>query len=412
MSKSAIVGCGTVGPHHAEAYRETQHIQLAAVVDIDPKKAEKLGKEFDVPWYIDVKKVLRRKDIDFIDVCVPSGQHGDIAIRAARAGKHCICEKPLDVTPQRCDRMIAAFAKSGTTLGGIFQHRFAYNVQRTKEAIDAGHFGRITLATCSTPWWRTQEYYDSGDWRGTWKFDGGGALMNQSIHAIDLLVWLIGPIKTVTARTALLAHKRIEVEDAAVAVCEFESGALGIIQGTTAAYPGSGVRHEIMGTDGMAYLTNDKIDLWKLRDEEEGAVKPAAAAPASNGAAGDPKASGAASNPPAPSDNTSTLIIGDTTTTCCVSGNMFVKNIDDIAYAALTGTTPCVSGSAAKKAVEVICAIYKSAQTGKTVTLPLRRFVPPKDRRATIGGHTPAESPFHFQSSALWAGRTSASRAF
>jgi len=276
--------------------------------------------------------------------------HADAAIAAAKAGKHCLCEKPLDITPQRCDRMIAAFAKSGTTLGGVFQHRFADDVRQTKTAIDDGRVGRITLATCSTPWWRTQEYYDSGAWRGTWKFDGGGALMNQSIHAIDLLVWLAGPIRTLTARTALLAHERIEVEDVAVAVCEFESGALGVIQGTTAAYPGWGVRHEIMGTDGMAYLVNDKIDLWKLRDEE-GAEKPAAAASrrAGTGAASDPKA---------------------------LAGILFTRNFDDIARAAREGTAPCVSGIEAKKSVEVICAIYQSARTGKPVTLPLKKFHP------------------------------------
>jgi predicted dehydrogenase len=346
--KAAIIGCGTIGKLHAKAYRDAKEIQLAAVVDEAEDRAAALGGEFGVPSYTRMEEVLARADIDFIDICTPSGMHADAAIAAARAGKHCLCEKPLDITPQRCDKMIAAFAKSGTMLGGVFQHRFADEVRKTKTAIDDGRFGRITLATCSTPWWRTQEYYDSGAWRGTWKFDGGGALMNQSIHAIDLLVWLAGPIKTITARTALLAHERIEVEDVAVAVCEFESGALGVIQGTTAAYPGSGVRHEILGTGGTVYLVNDKIDLWKLRDEE-GAEKPPAAASENAGAASDPKA---------------------------LAGILFTRNFDDIARAARAGTAPCVSGPEAKKSVEVICAIYQSARTGKPVTLPLKKFNP------------------------------------
>jgi predicted dehydrogenase len=348
--KAAIVGCGTIGKLHAKAYRDAKEIQLAAVVDEAEDRAATLGGEFGVPSYTRMEEVLERDDIDFIDICTPSGVHADAAIAAARAGKHCLSEKPLDITPQRCDKMIAAFEKSRTTLGGVFQHRFADDVRQTKTAIDDGRFGRITLATCSTPWWRTQEYYDSGAWRGTWKFDGGGALMNQSIHAIDLLVWLAGPIKTITARTALLAHERIEVEDVAVAVCEFESGALGVIQGTTAAYPGSGVRHEIMGTDGMAYFVNDEIELWKLRDEE-GAEKPAAPASrrAGTGAASDPKA---------------------------LAGILFTRNFDDTAQAARAGTAPCVSGLEAKKSVEVICAIYQSARTGKPVTLPLKEFHP------------------------------------
>ena len=348
MFKAAIIGCGTIGKLHAKAYRDAKEIQLAAGVDNRPEATEAFAKEFGVASFTRLEDVLARADIEFIDICTPSGMHADVAIAAAKAGKHCLCEKPLDITPQRCNKMIAAFEKSRTTLGGVFQHRFADDVRQTKTAIDTGRFGRITLATCSTPWWRTQEYYDSGAWRGTWKFDGGGALMNQSIHAIDLLVWLAGPIKTLTARTALLAHERIEVEDVAVAVCEFESGALGVIQGTTAAYPGSGVRHEIMGTNGMAYLTNDKIDLWKLRDEE-GAEKPAAAAPASAGAASDPKA---------------------------LTGILFTRNFDDIARAAREGTAPCVSGPEARKSVEVICAIYQSARTGKPVTLPLKEFNP------------------------------------
>ena len=348
MFKAAIIGCGTIGKLHAKAYRDAKEIQLAAVVDEMTEKAAALGGEFGVPSYARLDDVLARADIDFVDICTPSGMHADVAIAAARAGKHCISEKPLDITPQRCDKIIAAFAKSGTMLGGVFQHRFADEVRQTKTAIDDGRFGRITLATCSTPWWRTQEYYDAGTWRGTWKFDGGGALMNQSIHAIDLLVWLAGPIKTLTARTALLAHERIEVEDVAVAVCEFESGALGVIQGTTAAYPGWGVRHEIMGADGMAYLVNDNLELWKLRDEE-GAEKPAAAAPASAGAASDPTA---------------------------LADILFTRNFDDIARAAREGTAPCVSGLEAKKSVEVICAIYQSARTGKPVSLPLKEFHP------------------------------------
>jgi predicted dehydrogenase len=355
MFKAAVVGLGNIGPHHCKCYQSTKEIQLAAVVDLVPERAEKFGTQFNVPSYTDLKPVLKRKDIDFIDVCVPSGLHGEIAIAAARARKHCICEKPLDVTPQRCDQIIKAFRKSGTVLGGIYQHRFADDVQKAKAAIAAGRFGRITLATCSTPWWRTQEYYDSGDWRGTWKLDGGGALMNQGIHAIDLLMYLVGDIKTVWARTAMLAHERIEVEDVAVAVVEFAHGALGVIQGTTAAYPGTSVRHEIMGTQGTAYLHDDKSVFWKLQDEMEAQ----AAGQAGQAAAPAAKAEAGASADP-----------------LAVSSDIFVRTIDNVAYAARTGTAPIVTGEEHRKAVEVICAIYKSAQTGKPVALPLKSFKP------------------------------------
>jgi len=352
MYKSAIIGCGGIAPTHAKAYADAKEIELAAVMDIVPEKAETLGTEFGVPFYTDLAAVLARGDIDFIDVCVPSGLHGDVLIAAAEAGKHAITEKPLDVTPQRCDEIIAAFKRSGTTLGGIFQHRFADGTRRTRAAIDAGRLGRITLATCSTPWWRTQEYYDSGAWRGTWKLDGGGILMNQAIHAIDLLVWFCGPIRTVTARTAMLAHERIAIEDVAVVAVEFTSGALGAIQGTTAAYPGDAVRHEVMGTDGMVYLESDRVALWKLRDEIE------AGASGEQTAAAQDEGTGASSDPLA------------------VSSNVFTRNIDDIARSARDGTEPLVSGEQHKLAVEVICAAYVSAQTGKTVELPLGAFTP------------------------------------
>jgi UDP-N-acetyl-2-amino-2-deoxyglucuronate dehydrogenase len=350
MFQSAIIGCGNIGPHHAKCYQSTTEIKLAAVVDVVEEKAKKLAETYNVPYYTDVKKVLRRKDIDFIDVCVPSGLHNKIAIAAARAGKHVISEKPMDVTPQQCDKMIRTFAKYGVTYGGIVQHRFADDTKRTKAAIDAGRLGRITCVKCHTPWYRSQEYYDSGDWRGTWKLDGGGCLMNQGIHAIDLLVWLVGPIKTVWARTAKLAHERIEVEDVAVAMVEFESGALGAIMGSTASFPGSPVQHEITGTLGTIYLTDDIATRWLVKDELD-AGKGDGATKAAEGPSASTQWSGLATD-------------------------IFVHNIDDIARAVREGRTPMTCGAEHRKAVEVICAIYKSAKTGRPVPLPLKSFKP------------------------------------
>jgi predicted dehydrogenase len=349
MFKAAIVGCGNIGKGHAEAYQDTKEIQLEAVVDIEHQCAIDLHDMYDVPCYTTLEQVLERDDIDFIDVCTPSGLHGDIAIAAAGAGKHCIVEKPLDVTPQRCDEIIEAFKASGTVLGGIYQHRYHDDVRRTKTAVEQGRLGRIALANCLTPWWRTQDYYDSGEWRGTWNLDGGGTLMNQAIHAIDLMAWFVGPIKSIAAYTALLSHERIEVEDVAVAVCKFESGALGVIQGTTAAYPGSGVEHQLMGSDGMVYLKNDHVGLWKLRDEERRDEDEAPQTPEAESASSDPTV---------------------------LSENLFSRNLDDIARAAREGGQPCVTGEEAKRAVEIICAIYESARSGKEVELPLKEFSP------------------------------------
>ena len=348
MFNCAIVGCGGIGKGHARAMKECRELRLVAGVDPCPEAAEAFAKEFGVPVLARLEEALARSDIEFLDICTPSGLHGDIAIAAAGAGKHCISEKPLDTTPQRCDEILAAFRKARTTLGGVFQHRFADHVRKTREALDAGRFGRLTLITCSTPWWRPQTYYDSGTWRGTWKLDGGGALMNQGIHAIDLALWFGGPVNRITAMTALLAHERIEVEDAAVAVCQFASGAIGVIVATTAAYPGGAVRHEVMGTDGMAVLDNDVLQRRTLRDEEKTEAKPAAAAQVVQ-----------TSSPP-----------HDLPT------NLFTRNLDDIARAAREGHEPCVSGTEARRAVEIVCAIYESARTHTEVELPLKEFHP------------------------------------
>jgi predicted dehydrogenase len=281
---------------------------------------------------------------------VPSGLHHKIAIAAARAGKHIISEKPMDVTPQQCDKMIRAFAKYGTTYGGIVQHRFADDTKRTKAAIDAGRLGRLTMVYCNTPWYRSQEYYDSGNWRGTWNLDGGGCLMNQGIHAIDLLVWLAGPIKTVWARTAMMAHERIEVEDVAVATVEFAGGALGVIMGSTASFPGSPVLHQITGTLGTIYLEDDRVTRWLIKDELDAGKGP-----------------GKATEEAGPSASTQWSGLAT---------DIFVHNIDEIARAVREGRQPLTCGEEHRKAVEVICAIYKSAKTGKPVTLPLKSFRP------------------------------------
>lgn len=355
MLKAAIIGCGNIGKGHAKAYKDCRRIELAAVVDIVSNCAIDLHKEHAVPCYAHLEEVLKLDEIDVIDVCLPSGMHADAAIAAAGAGKHCICEKPLDVTPQRCDEMIRAFEQSGTVLGGIYQHRYHDDTQKLKKAIDDGRLGRLTALSAMTPWWRTQAYYDSGDWRGTLELDGGGALMNQSIHAIDLMAWFGGPIKAITAYTDLLAHERVEIEDAAVAIVRFESGALGTIMGTTAANPGSSVRHGIMGTGGTVFLKDDKIEEWKLVDEEE--------------------TEDAETEQPAEGEEYESAAPDPTQ----LADNPFSRNIDDIALAIEEGGQPLVTGFEARRAVEIICAIYESQRTGKEIEIPLGAFCPPED---------------------------------
>src|SRR5207247_2605079 len=171
--------------------------------------------------------------VDVVVITTPSGAHLEPAVAAAAAGKHVVVEKPLEITPDRCDRIIDACDQHGVQLCTIFPSRFADANVTLKAAVDAGKFGRLSLGEASNKWWRTQAYYDDGGWKGTRALDGGGALMNQAIHNVDLLLWMMGPVRQLCGFTATLAHERIEVEDTAVACLQFESGALGVIQATT-----------------------------------------------------------------------------------------------------------------------------------------------------------------------------------
>ena len=203
--------------------------------------------------------MLRRDDVDAVTICTPSGVHADGAVAALDAGKHVVVEKPIDITLAAADRIIDAEKRSGKTVAVISQHRFDRPPRRSSQAVRDGHLGTITSAIASHAWWRGQTYYDSGDWRGTWALDGGGAVMNQTVHTINLMITTLGTPVEVFAYTACLAHERIEVEDTAVAVVKFASGALGIIHGTTAAYPGLDASLRVFGSKGSAVITNDEL---------------------------------------------------------------------------------------------------------------------------------------------------------
>ena len=211
--------------------------------------------------------MLAHPGLDVVCVCTPSGAHMEPAVQAARAGKHVVVEKPLEITLPRCDAIIAACDAAGVRLCTIFPSRFSDANIRLKEAIELGRFGRLTLGDTYVKWWRTQQYYDSGGWRGTWDLDGGGALMNQAIHNVDLLYWLMGDVAAITAMTATLAHERIEVEDTAVAALRFKNGALGTIEAATSAYPGLLKRTEIHGDRGSARVEQDDITLWEFQEK-------------------------------------------------------------------------------------------------------------------------------------------------
>lgn len=342
-----IIGCGMIARFHAKAVADLRGAKVTACFDTFPASAEKLAAEIGCKAYSDLDAMLADPAVDIVTICTPSGAHMEPAVAAAKAGKHVIVEKPLEVTLSRCDAIIKACRDNGVTLATIFPSRFHESSQLMKQAVDSGRFGRLTIGDAYVKWFRTQQYYDSGAWRGTWKLDGGGALMNQAIHSVDLLAWLMGPVRQLSARTALLAHKNIEVEDVAMATLEFENGALGVIEATTAAYPGSLKRIELHGSEGSAVLEEEDLKTWsfaKPNKRDQAIVERMANRTKTGGGAADPAAIGH-------------------------HGHMLL--FKDVVDAIKKGKQPLVDGIEGRRSVEIILAIYKAAETGKSLALPL-----------------------------------------
>jgi UDP-N-acetyl-2-amino-2-deoxyglucuronate dehydrogenase len=344
MTGWAIVGCGMIAKFHARAISELKGSKLVACHSRSLEKATAFASEFGGTPYDDLKKMLADPRVDVVTICTPSGAHLEPGVEAARAGKHVLVEKPLEVTTARCDRLIDACDRAGVQLGTIFPSRFHAAAQLLKQAVDSNRFGTVSLASAYVKWFRTQAYYDSGAWRGTWKLDGGGALMNQAIHSIDLLLWLMGPVRKVSAYTALRAHERIEVEDAATAILEFESGALGVIEATTAAFPGTLKRVEIAGSHGSATLEEEAIKHWTFAKPIKGDVKILEQMKSSStgGGAADPAAIGHKAHRELFSD----FLLGIKKRNTC-----------------------SIDGTEGRRSVELITSIYASAKRGRPVTL-------------------------------------------
>ncbi len=340
-----VIGCGMISGFHSKAIADLPQAKLSACFDMHAPAAERLAQETGCRPYSDLDQFLADDAVDIVTICTPSGAHMEPAVAAANAGKHVIVEKPLEVTLERCDQIIAACEKNHVKLATIFPSRFHESSRLLKQAVDEGRFGRLTLGDAYVKWFRTQEYYDSGAWRGTWKLDGGGALMNQAIHSVDLLAWLMGPVKEISARCATLAHERIEVEDVATATLCFENGALGVIEATTAAFPGYLKRIELHGSQGSAVLEEEDIVKWDFAREtdEDQQLK--------QRMAGRTKTGGGAADPSAIGHHGHALLFED-----------FLRALE-------TDSAPAIDGRQGRMSVEIIVAIYESAKQGQAVSL-------------------------------------------
>lgn len=268
-----IIGAGIISAYHAKAIEEHPDGVIAVLAEIDPKRGAEFAAKHNCEVEPDWKKMIARDDIDAVCVCSPSGLHAEHAIAAAEAGKHVLVEKSMAINVKDATDMIVAARDNNVKLAVIFQKRTEEAPNRIRKGIADGVFGKIVFGDVSAKYWRNQAYYDSADWRGTWAQEGGGATMTQGIHAIDLMLYMMGDVEKIYARYSTVAHERIEVEDMALALLTYKNGAMGSLHTASSVNPGQGNVFNINGTHGSAILVEDKITSWAVSDSKETVAK-------------------------------------------------------------------------------------------------------------------------------------------
>ena len=334
----AVIGAGLVGPRHAAAAARTPGAQLVAVCDQRADRAEALAEEFGALALTDVDAVLERKDVQIVSICLPTRLHLEVAEKVVAAGKHIVVEKPLEVSLERADKLLAAARAANVQVGAIFNRRFIPALKATKRAVEEGLLGDLMVADMYYKSYRSQEYYDDSGWRGTWEQEGGAALINQGIHGVDLLRWVAGPITRIFGYADHL-RREIEADDTTAAVARYANGAMGVIQATTSVEPRLPDRLEFHGTKGSIQLSSYRISSW--------------AVPGAEGWPAEVEAEEQAALP--------------------VAGNLETyghnTQITDMIEAVRDGRPPAVSGEEGRRSLEVCLAIYESSRTGREITV-------------------------------------------
>lgn len=346
-----IIGAGTISDIHAMAIRSITNARLVGMYSINKSKSEAFANKHHCTSYDTLEAMLTLPEIDIVCICTPSGLHLDAAFKCIEAGKHCLVEKPLEVTLAKCDKIIETAYKAGVITGVVFPSRFYEASKQLKKAIIDNRFGDLVLGDAYVKWNRSAGYYQSSAWRGTREFDGGGALMNQGIHSVDLLQWYMGPVVSVQSVAANIRHKNIEVEDTLVSTLKFANGALGTLVCSTAVYPGALKRIEIMGTRGTAILEEATLIRWQFEQQTSEDSSILQTIP------GDTISHGGVSDP------------------ADISYTGHQKQLEDMIDAIATKRQPLIDGAEGRKSVEIVLAIYESARSGKMVTLPLKQTV-------------------------------------
>lgn len=339
MINFGIIGCGVIAPYHARALEKIDGVKLVAVCDIIKEKAEKFARQFDAKKvYEDYRDLLADEEVDAVCVCVPSGLHGEIAISALSAEKHVICEKPMEITKEKLNAVVEASKKSKKKFACVFQRRMQPIPMKVKAALDSGVFGKPLMASAYLKYYRTKEYYESAGWRATWEFDGGGSLMNQGVHGVDLISWFMGGIDKIfgVARTQL---HNIPVEDAAVCTVKYKNGAIGIIESSTCVYPAQDTRFEIHCENGSIIFSDKGLLQWELKDGKKVDIENSET---EIDMKNNPQAIGPLSHLPV------------------------MKNFVE---AILEDKKPAVTPEEGRCAVDTILAIYESSKTGREIQL-------------------------------------------
>ena len=346
MSKKigiGIVGSGSIARIHIDALAGVENAHLVAVAGRNPVTSRELAALGGARTEDSVEALVGRADVDAVLIATPSGAHLDPVQAAIQAGKHVLCEKPLEIESARVLSMVEHARKAGVLLGGFFPMRFGAGARAVKQALDEGRFGRLVSLGARVKWWRDAAYYRDSSWRGTWALDGGGALMNQGIHAVDLLQWFGGRPEMVSAFAGTLAHPGIEVEDTLSAILKWESGAMGTITASTACNPGIELSVEISGDAGTVILVNDRIDFWKFKDGFPGNAEMLAGKVSGT--------DGGASNP---------------TAIACAGHS---RQIRDFCNLILGKSGDLIDGREASHAVSIVEAAYRSVKSGKAESI-------------------------------------------
>ena len=329
----AVVGVGLVGPTHARFIHQAEGAELKVICDLREDRGKPLADQYGAEWLTDYHEVLKRPDIQVVNICLPTALHLEVATAAAKAGKHVIVEKPIELNLDRALELITVCRTHGVKLATIFNRRFVFGTRRAHDAVRNGELGKLIVADMVFKSWRTQEYYSGSGWRGTWGKEGGAALINQGVHGVDLMTWIAGPIKRVQGYARHLRHD-IEADDTTIAVCEYESGALGVIESTTSVYPRQPDRIDLHGEKGTIVIEDYKIAKWELDGVAQGEPSPADLA--------------------LPGADRGTSV------------GHFLQ-IQDMVRAIQERRDPVIKGEDALRSLAVIQAIYESGRTGQPV---------------------------------------------